>query len=254
MNETQPILEVKALRKVFPSPGGELCVLERVDFRPDRGRMTAIVGASGAGKSTLLHVLGTLERLTEGSVRFEGREIFALPARDLARFRNRSIGFIFQFHHLLPEFDALENVIMPGLMTGRPRSELEVKGLNLLESVGLQDRVRHRPGELSGGEQQRVAVARALVNEPVLLLADEPSGNLDRTTSEELHSLLARLVRDRGQTTVVATHDERLADRADAVYRLEEGRLHPVRTLADNGERADNDGDPGPSEAARISS
>jgi lipoprotein-releasing system ATP-binding protein len=252
MSDTQPILEVQGLRKVFASPAGELCVLEGVDFRPERSRMTAIVGASGAGKSTLLHILGTLERMSAGSIRFEGREIFELPARDLARFRNRSIGFIFQFHHLLPEFDALENVIMPGLMAGKPRATLEEKGSNLLTEVGLKDRIQHRPGELSGGEQQRVAVARALINDPVLLLADEPSGNLDRATSEELHGLLARLVRDRGQTTLVATHDERLAARADAVYRLEERRLHPVRTLADNGERADNGRDPGPTEAARI--
>jgi len=234
------ILDVRDLHKSFPAPNGELRVLVGLDFRPVRGRLTAIMGASGAGKSTLLHILGTLDRLTSGTVLFEGRDVFRLPARELARFRNRSIGFVYQFHHLMPEFDALENVMLPGLMAGRPRYELEKEGLELLAAVGLEDRRGHRPSELSGGEQQRVAVARALVNGPALLLADEPSGNLDRENSEGLQDLLVRLVRERGQTAVVATHDERMAARADDVYRLEGGKLHPVRQLADNGSRADN--------------
>jgi len=221
-------LEVRGLGKVYPSPGGELTVLENLDFRPRPRTLTAIVGASGSGKSTLLHVLGTLDRPTAGTVTFGGRNVFALSSGERARFRNRSIGFVFQFHHLLPEFTALENVMMPGLIAGRKRYEVASEAVKLLESVGLADRAAHRPGELSGGEQQRVAVARALINRPVLLLADEPSGNLDRTNSEDLHALLARLVHERGQSTLVATHDERLAARADEVYRLEGGRLQPV--------------------------
>jgi lipoprotein-releasing system ATP-binding protein len=221
------LLDVRGLGKVYPSPGGDLTVLEDLDFRPRPRTLTAIVGASGSGKSTLLHVLGTLDRPTSGSVAFEGRNVFALASGERARFRNRSIGFVFQFHHLLPEFTALENVMMPGLIAGRKRYEVASEAAKLLASVGLAGRSDHRPGELSGGEQQRVAVARALINRPVLLLADEPSGNLDRANSEELHALLARLVHELGQTTLVATHDERLAARADEVYRLEGGKLHP---------------------------
>lgn len=231
---TPVVVEVTDLTKVYVSPGGELTVLSGLAFRPRRGALTAVVGASGAGKSTLLHILGTLDRPTRGTVRYEGRDVFRLSARDLARFRNRSVGFVFQFHHLLPEFTALENVMMPGLMAGRKRYEVQQEAEALLEMVGVAARRHHRPGELSGGEQQRVAVARALVNEPMVLLADEPSGNLDRARSEELQALLVRLVRERGQTTIVATHDERLAGRADEVYRLEGGKLHPVRAGAEN--------------------
>jgi lipoprotein-releasing system ATP-binding protein len=231
---TGPALEAVGLAKVYPMPGKDLTVLEDLTFRPGRGRLTAIVGASGVGKSTLLHILGTLDRPTRGTVSYAGRDLFALSSSALARFRNRSIGFVFQFHHLLPEFTALENVMMPGLVGHRKRSEVEPRAYNLLQTVGLEDRVTHRPAELSGGEQQRVAVARALFNEPIVLLADEPSGNLDRASSEELHGLLERLVREHGQTTVVATHDERLAVRADEVYRLERGRLQLLGAEADN--------------------
>jgi lipoprotein-releasing system ATP-binding protein len=206
-------------------PGKDLTVLQDLNFRPGKGRLTAIVGASGVGKSTLLHILGTLDRPTGGTVASGGRDLFALSSSALARFRNRSIGFVFQFHHLLPEFTALENVMMPGLVGHRRRSEVEPRAVNLLKTVGLEERMTHRPAELSGGEQQRVAVARALFNEPLVLLADEPSGNLDRASSEDLHALLELLVREHGQTTVVATHDERLAVRADEVYRLERGKL-----------------------------
>jgi lipoprotein-releasing system ATP-binding protein len=229
MNASGTLLEVRGLGKVYPSPGGDLVVLENLDFTPRPRTLTAIIGASGSGKSTLLHVLGTLDRPTAGTVLFEGRNVFATSSGDRARFRNRSIGFVFQFHHLLPEFTALENVMMPGLIAGRKRYEVASEAAKLLESVGLAGRSSHRPGELSGGEQQRVAVARALINRPVLLLADEPSGNLDRTSSEDLHALLAHLVHERGQTTLVATHDERLAARADEVYRLEGGKLYPDR-------------------------
>jgi lipoprotein-releasing system ATP-binding protein len=214
------------LCKVYPMPGEDLTVLSGLEFRPRKGRLTAIIGASGVGKSTLLHILGTLDRPTRGMVRYRGQDLFALSSGELARFRNTSIGFVFQFHHLLPEFTALENVMMPGLV-GRGRwSEVEVKASKLLRQVGLEGRSGHRPAELSGGEQQRVAVARALLNDPLVLLADEPSGNLDRASSDELHDLLERLAREAGQTAVVATHDERLAVRAHEVYRLRGGRLH----------------------------
>jgi lipoprotein-releasing system ATP-binding protein len=224
-----PVIEVANLAKVYSSPGGDLTVLDGLDFTPRAGALTAITGASGSGKSTLLHVLGTLDRPTRGTVNYNGKDVFALTSRELAKFRNRSIGFVFQFHHLLPEFDALENVMMPGLIAGRGRAEAETQAAKLLALVGLAARKEHRPGELSGGEQQRVAVARALMNEPIVLLADEPSGNLDRTNSDELQELLEHLVRERGQTAIVATHDDRLAARADEVYRLEGGRLHPAK-------------------------
>jgi lipoprotein-releasing system ATP-binding protein len=235
MMSPESVLEAIELGKVYPTPGGELRVLEGLDFRPRTRALTAIVGASGVGKSTLLHVLGTLDRPTSGRVLYRGRDLFTLPSPELARFRNRSIGFVFQFHHLLPEFTALENVMMPALVARTSRRDAAARAAVLLETVGLAARGEHRPAELSGGEQQRVAVARALVNAPDVLLADEPSGNLDRASGEELHDLLERLVRETGQTTVVATHDERLADRADEVYRLEGGRLHPARVAADNG-------------------
>jgi lipoprotein-releasing system ATP-binding protein len=231
-------LEAQGLWKVYSMPRGDLTVLADLEFRPRSGLITAIVGASGVGKSTLLHILGTLDRPTRGVVRFEGEDLFQRSSRELARFRNRSIGFVFQFHYLLPEFNALENVMMPGLIARRRRYDVETQARNLLETVGIEDRAEHRPAELSGGEQQRVAVARALINEPAMLLADEPSGNLDRTSSQELHGLLGRLVRDHGQTTVVATHDERLAARADEVYRLEGGKLHLLRAHADKGKGA----------------
>jgi lipoprotein-releasing system ATP-binding protein len=234
VNHPEAVLEADALTKSYDAPGGALTVLNNLSLALRRGSITAIVGASGAGKSTLLHVLGTLDRPSQGKVLYQGRDLFRLPPKEVARFRNRSVGFVFQFHHLLPEFSALENVMMPGLVARRPRAELEAQAANLLARVGLAERKDHRPAELSGGEQQRVAVARALVNEPLVLLADEPSGNLDRASSELLHDLLEALVREKGQTTLVATHDERLAVRADEVYRLEGGTLHLVRSVADN--------------------
>jgi lipoprotein-releasing system ATP-binding protein len=227
-------LEAKQVVKTYRGPGGDVEVLQSLDFTLRPASLVAIVGASGAGKSTLLHVLGTLERPTSGSIQYQGKEVFSLNSNELARFRNRQLGFVFQFHHLLPELNALENVMLPGLIAGRPRYDLRKAGERLLEAVGLQARVEHRPSELSGGEQQRVAVARALINDPLLLLADEPSGNLDGPTGEDLHDLLEKLVREQGQTIVVATHNQRLADRADAVYRMEGGKLHDLRGFADN--------------------
>ena len=219
-------LVAEGLWKVFPTPGGELEVLRGIEFAPEPGKVTAVVGASGAGKSTLLHVMGTLDRPTRGEIRYDGEEIFRWNDTRLARFRNRSIGFIFQFHHLMPEFSALENVMMPGLIARRPVEEVRRDALELLARVGLTDRREHRPGQLSGGEQQRVAVARALVNRPVLVLADEPSGNLDRVSSGSLQDLLFTLARDQGETFVVVTHDDRLAARADRVMVLDDGRIH----------------------------
>lgn len=224
-----PFLVARGLGKVFSSPRGPLTVLEDLEFAPDAGTLTAIVGASGAGKSTLLHVLGTLERPTSGTVEYDGVDVSRKAGAVLARFRNRSIGFVFQFHYLLPELSALENVLLPGWMAGRSGYDLKAAAEDLLDRVGLSARAEHRPAELSGGEQQRVAVARALVNRPRLVLADEPTGNLDAETGEGLHDLLARLVREQGQTMVVATHNERLAARADAVHRIEGGRLHRLR-------------------------
>jgi len=218
-------LQAEGLSKSFPTPRGRLDVLKGVDFRPEPGRVTAVVGASGAGKSTLLHVLGTLDRPTGGRVLYDGEDIFRWDDTRLARFRNRSIGFIFQFHHLLPEFSALENVMMPGLMAGRPREDVQHDAMAIIERVGLVDRRDHRPGQLSGGEQQRVAVGRALINKPLLVLADEPSGNLDRVASGLLQDLIFNLARDQGETFVIVTHDDRLAVRADRVMSLEDGRL-----------------------------
>jgi lipoprotein-releasing system ATP-binding protein len=187
--------------------------------------MVAIVGASGVGKSTLLHVLGTLDRPEAGRVEVFGRDVLSLAEAPLREFRNETIGFVFQFHHLLPEFTALENVMMPLLIGRRPESEARDTARGLLLEVGLGDREQHRPSALSGGEQQRVAVARALARSPRLLLADEPSGNLDQATGDRLHDLLRRLNRERGTTVIVVTHNERLSGACDRRLRLEGGRL-----------------------------
>ncbi len=186
-------------------------VLRGVDLDIRRGEMVSIVGQSGVGKSTLLQILGTLDRPSEGSVAYEGRDVFALSEPDLAAFRNASIGFVFQFHHLLAEFSALENIMLPALIAGRPRSEASDRAAELLAEVGLSERAKHKPGELSGGEQQRVAFARALVMDPALVLADEPTGNLDTRTSDEIHHLLVSLNEAKGTAFVVVTHNVRLA-------------------------------------------
>ncbi|MDD3293947.1 MAG: ABC transporter ATP-binding protein, partial [Geobacteraceae bacterium] len=185
----------------------------------------ALVGASGAGKSTLLHVIGTLDRPTSGEVLFRGNDVFAMGNGELASFRNRSIGFVFQFHHLLPEFTALENVMMPALIGGVAKEEALDSAASLLNDVGLSHRLTHKPGELSGGEQQRVAIARALVMSPALLMADEPTGNLDRNTSEEVHDLLSGIQERTGLTLIIVTHNERLADRMGKTIRLVDGRI-----------------------------
>jgi lipoprotein-releasing system ATP-binding protein len=194
----------------------------------EKGEIVAIVGASGAGKSTLLHILGALDRPTSGEVVLDGDAISRLSDRDLAERRGRRVGFVFQFHHLLPEFSALENVMLPKMVTGTPKREAERAAGAVLEEVGLGDRLHHRPGELSGGEQQRVAVARALANEPAVVLADEPSGNLDRENGRKLQDLLWSLREARRQTFVVATHDASIAARADRVFELADGVLTSV--------------------------
>ena len=211
--------------KSFQHMGRTLEVLRGIDLSIQEGEIVGIVGQSGAGKSTFLHCLGTLDIPTAGSLRIAGEELGKLSSARLADLRNRTIGFVFQFHHLLPEFSALENVMMPGLIQGRPRRELEQRASALLEEVGLKERAKHRPGELSGGEQQRVALARALVLEPKLLLADEPTGNLDSTTSAQIHDLFFSINRQRGTTIVVVTHNLALAASMPRVITLKDGRV-----------------------------
>jgi lipoprotein-releasing system ATP-binding protein len=219
------LLEVRGLGKQFRMEGREVVVLREVDLSIYPGEMVAIVGASGAGKSTLLHILGTLDGASEGTICFEGRDLSQLNSRRLAEFRNRHLGFVFQFHHLLPEFNAIENAMMPGLVARLPREETEARARTLLKEVGLGHRLHHRPGELSGGEQQRVALARALLLEPKLLLADEPTGNLDTMMSEEIHELLFEINARHGTTLLAVTHNAELADRMPRRLRMVDGRI-----------------------------
>jgi len=219
------LLEVRGLCKTYHTGPNRVEVLKGIDLNLEQGTTVALVGASGAGKSTLLHLLGALDRPTEGTILYQGVDIFRKNDRDLALFRNRSIGFVFQFHHLLPEFTALENVMMPALIARVAKDTARATAEELLADVGLAHRLSHRPGELSGGEQQRVAIARALALSPELLLADEPTGNLDMRTSEGVHALLADLQQRKGLTLVVVTHNERLADAMGRVVRLTDGRL-----------------------------
>jgi lipoprotein-releasing system ATP-binding protein len=206
-----------------------LQVLGDIDLDIRKGEMLAIVGASGAGKSTLLHILGGLDRPTSGRVFYRDIDVFGLDSDRLARFRNEHVGFVFQFHHLLPEFSALENVMMPALVRGTDQRAAAETASKVLADVGLGNRVLHRPGELSGGEQQRVAVARALVLNPDAVLADEPTGNLDTHTGERVHELLQKINQERGITFVIVTHNDRLAIRADRVFRMADGKLHQER-------------------------
>jgi lipoprotein-releasing system ATP-binding protein len=218
-------LEISGLHKSFDFEGRSINVLQGIDLRIEPGEMVAVVGASGAGKSTFLHVLGTLDVPSKGRIVIDGCDITHLSSAHLAAFRNRTIGFVFQFHHLLPDFTALENVAMPAMISGISESASRARARDLLARVGLSERLQHRPGELSGGEQQRVALARALVMEPKLLLADEPTGNLDRRTGAEIHELLVKLNRERGMTLLVVTHNDDLAQRLQRQLRMTKGRL-----------------------------
>ncbi|MAG72365.1 MAG: ABC transporter ATP-binding protein [Vicinamibacterales bacterium] len=223
-----PYVEVAQLAKAYPTERGALPVLRDLDLTVDTGEMVAIVGASGVGKSTLLHLLGGLEGVDDGSIRIGGVDVASLSDAARVDFRHAQVGFIFQFHHLLPEFTALENAEMP-LRIGRLSADAaRPRAAALLERVGLGERLDHRPGMLSGGEQQRVAVARALTMEPTLLLADEPTGDLDEGTADALHRLLREMHRERKLTSVIATHNQRLADGCDRVLRLEAGALRPA--------------------------
>ena len=228
-NGASPRLAARRLQKSFMAgDGSRLEILREIDFEISAGETVAITGASGAGKSTLLHLLGALDAPTDGDVLVGGRPVSGLTDEELADIRNRHVGFVFQFHHLLREFTALENVMMPALISGVSPSEATERARSLLVEVGVDHREGHKPNQLSGGEQQRVAVARALVNQPLVLLADEPSGNLDTETSERLHDLLFRLRERRALSMVIVTHNRELARRADRILELAGGRLQPV--------------------------
>lgn len=235
MNDSRKTVEVQTLglTKVFGSGANAIELFKDLELVIRGGERIAIVGASGAGKSTLLNILGTLERPTGGKVLYGGNDVFLWGERELANFRNKNIGFVFQFHYLLPEFNALENVIMPGLIAGLPKAEARSRAVELLERLGLSARINHRVVEMSGGEQQRVAVARALLLRPKLFLADEPSGNLDSRTGRTLHELLVSLNEELGLTMVIVTHNQELASMMHRVLRMKDGQLRDERVRTD---------------------
>ncbi len=228
---SKSLLETQNLKKSFITEAGELQVLKGINLSIREGEMVGIVGVSGVGKSTLLHILGALDSPTSGEVFYSSTNIFSLNGKSLASFRNKTIGFVFQFHHLLPEFTAFENVMMPGLIQkssakdGRNYKEIYKKAEELLNEMGLSERKTHRPGELSGGEQQRIAVARALILEPKIVLADEPTGNLDAITGEELFNIFVNLNKEKGITFVIVTHNESLSKRCHRLLKMVDGRI-----------------------------
>ncbi|WP_395808854.1 ABC transporter ATP-binding protein [Daejeonella sp.] len=215
------MLQARGIKKSY----GNLQILKGVDLDVKRGEIITIIGASGAGKSTLLHIMGTLDHPDHGTLRLNNVDIHTLSSKKLSAFRNEQIGFIFQFHHLLPEFTALENICIPAFIAGKSRKEAENKAFELLNLLGLTDRANHKPNELSGGEQQRVAVARAMVNNPAIILADEPSGNLDSNNAENLHQLFVNLRDTLNQTFVIVTHNENLANLADKKVLMKDGQI-----------------------------
>jgi len=219
------ILRARELHRIYKMGRNKVHVLKGVDLDVNKGQIVAVVGASGVGKSTLLHLLGALDRPTNGTVEINGQDISALDESALAEFRNQTIGFVFQFHHLLPEFTAIENVMLPAMIAGKKPDGLRGRAEVLLDDVGLGHRANHRPGELSGGEMQRVAVARSLMNDPMLVLADEPSGNLDQKSSRALHDLLWDLSRKDERTFILVTHNQELAENADKIIEMFDGRI-----------------------------
>ncbi len=229
MNDDNICLKTVNLYKSYISGKEELQVLKGIDLTVKIGDFVTIVGPSGTGKTTLLNLLGTLDRPTSGAVFYKDQDVFNLSDRDLARFRNREIGFIFQFHHLLPEFTAIENVMMPNLIAGINKEKAFKSARELLQIVGLEGREHHRPTELSGGEQQRVAVARALINNPRVVLADEPTGNLDRKSGDAIHDMIFRLNQEMKQTFIIVTHNENLAQRSNKIIRLIDGKAEILK-------------------------
>jgi len=219
------LISVEGLNKSYGATSNKVEVLKDVNLEVSRGERLAVVGASGAGKTTLMHILGVLDKPTSGRVRVEEQDVFSLAGVELDRFRNRTIGFVFQFNQLLPEFTAMENVMMPGLIARLPDDEIIARAEKVLGEVGLAHRLTHKPGQLSGGEQQRVAIARALIMEPKILLADEPTGNLDSRTTESIYAVFESLHQARDLTMIIVTHSEQLADRMDRIVRMEDGRL-----------------------------
>ncbi len=213
------MLQATSIEKSY----GQLKVLKGIDLEIKASEVVAIVGASGAGKSTLLHILGTLDMPDKGSVQIKGRDVFSQSSKNLAAFRNKSLGFVFQFHNLLPEFSALENVMIPGLISNSSEKKVKDRAIELLKMLGLEERIHHKPSELSGGEQQRIAVARAMINSPDLILADEPSGNLDSKNALELHQLFFKLRKEIGQTFIIVTHNEELSKMADRRVEMTDG-------------------------------